>query len=293
MKNVVLCVLSLITSIALAGYEAAYAQTPTYTVGGNSFGLSSGKSVTLLLNGATTLTLTTNGAFTFPTALATGASYTVTIAIQPAGQSCVVANGTGTNISDDVVNVGISCSSTYTIGGSVSGLNASGLVLRMNSTNLIIANGATSFKFATALSAGSFYFVSIGIQPIGQTCLVSGGSGVVGNANPVGISVTCTNSYTVGGSIAGLATSGLVLKLNGGASKIIPSSATSFAFSTGLTTGASYLVSIGSQPASQLCLVSNPSGTIATSNINNIVVTCNPVPLIWDTAGQWNYSTWN
>ena len=293
MKNVVLYVLSLIAAIALTGYETVEAQTPAYTVGGSSFGLASGKSVTLLLNGASALTLTTNGAFTFPTTLPAGTSYSVTIAIQPTGQSCVVANGAGTNISDDVGNVGISCSSTYTIGGSVSGLNASGLVLRMNSTNLIIANGAGSFKFATALPTGSFYFVSIGIQPIGQTCSVTGGSGVVGNANPVGISVSCTNSYTIGGSIAGLATSGLVLKLNGGASKIIASTATSFAFATGLTTGASYLVSIGSQPASQMCLVSNPSGTIAASNISNVVVTCNPVPLIWDTAGQWNYSTWN
>lgn len=283
----------LMASLTLVGNDFAEAQTPSYAVGGNIFGLGSEKSVVLLLNASNPLTLKSNGSFSFPTALKSGAGYSVTIAIQPKGQICTVANGSGTNISDDVMNIGVSCSNSYTISGPVSGLNASGLVLRMNSVNLIIPNGATSFKFATTLTTGAFYSVSIGIQPIGQTCSVSGGLGVVGGVNPVGIGITCINSYTVGGLITGLATTGLVVQLNGGARKIIPSNATSFSFSTGLVAGANYMITVSGQPESQTCLVLNPSGTIVSSNINGVVVSCTPVPLIWDNAGQWNYATWN
>ena len=83
---------------------------PTFTVGGTVSGLSG--TVVLQDNGADNLTVTANGPFTFATALAPGAAYAVTVKTNPAGQTCTVANGSGTMGSANVTNVAVSCSSS-------------------------------------------------------------------------------------------------------------------------------------------------------------------------------------
>ena len=67
---------------------------PTYSVGGSVTGLSG--TVVLRDNGGDDLTLTANGSFAFVTKLATGAAYNVTVKTNPSGQTCSVANGSGT-----------------------------------------------------------------------------------------------------------------------------------------------------------------------------------------------------
>ena len=47
-------------------------------------------------NGGNVSTLSANGAFTFSTAIASGAAYAVTVFTQPTDQTCTVTNGTGT-----------------------------------------------------------------------------------------------------------------------------------------------------------------------------------------------------
>ena len=244
-----------------------------FSVGGNLSGLASGKSVILRNNGSDTLILNANGGFTFSTPLSLGANYSVGVAIQPAGQTCLVSNGSGT-VTTNITNVNVSCSGTYTVSGNITGLTSTGLVLRLNATSLIIANGASTFKFATALTDNTPYSVSVGIQPLGMSCSVSNGAGVINSANITNVAVTCNQSYTVSGSITGLVTSGLVLKLNGGANKIVPSGSNAFAFSTSLITGTPYAVTIQQQPTGETCLLFNASGTIASSNVSNVSITC-------------------
>jgi hypothetical protein len=79
----------------------------TYTVGGNISGLTG--SVTLRNNGADNLIGSANGAFTFATALATGSAYAVSVFAQPTGQTCTVANGSGTIASANVTGVTVNC----------------------------------------------------------------------------------------------------------------------------------------------------------------------------------------
>ena len=83
----------------------------TYTVGGNVSGLT-GSGLALSLNGTENLPLVSDGVFTFSTALNDGASYAVTIASQPTGQSCSVANGSGTIAGANVTNVAVTCTTT-------------------------------------------------------------------------------------------------------------------------------------------------------------------------------------
>lgn len=82
---------------------------------------------------------------------------------------------------------------SFTIGGTVSGLVGSGLVLQNNGGDdlAIAANGA--FTFATALPDGSSYAVSVLSQPgdPGQSCTVGNGSGSLAGANVTDVSVNC------------------------------------------------------------------------------------------------------
>jgi N-acetylneuraminic acid mutarotase len=84
-------------------------------------------------------------------------------------------------------------SGSYTVGGSISGLNASSVLLIYNSTNtLTVSSGATSWVFATSFAAGSSYSVSVLTQPIGELCEVtSGGSGTL-TANVDNVTVVCS-----------------------------------------------------------------------------------------------------
>src|SRR5208282_6809861 len=103
--------------------SATQARAASFTIGGTVSGLTTGKSVTLLDNGADSLTVTANGKFTFKTALATGAAYKVTVGTQPTAETCTVTNGSGTVGTSNVTNVAVACKvNTYTIGGTLSGL---------------------------------------------------------------------------------------------------------------------------------------------------------------------------
>jgi len=80
--------------------------SPDVTIGGTITGLAG--TVTLKDNGGDALATATNGPFTFATLVQYGGNYSVTVANQPAGQQCTVANGIGTT-AGNVTNVAISC----------------------------------------------------------------------------------------------------------------------------------------------------------------------------------------
>jgi N-acetylneuraminic acid mutarotase len=83
----------------------------------------------------------------------------------------------------------------YTIGGGVSGLNTSGLILANGTATVQVASNASSFEFATPLVMGAAYAVTIQAQPAGQTCLINDGTGVVAAAAVNGVKISCTGPW--------------------------------------------------------------------------------------------------
>ena len=73
------------------------------TVGGTVSGLGSGQSVILKNNGGDDLTVSANGAFTFPMWVTVNTAYAVTVSGQPAGQTCTVTSGSGIALDTVVV----------------------------------------------------------------------------------------------------------------------------------------------------------------------------------------------
>ena len=167
----------------------------SFRVGGTVTNLT-GTGLKLRLNRGANLLVTGNGPFQFGTPLADGDAYAVTVTAQPAGQDCTVRNGSGIIAGDNVGDVGVDCATpveTYTVGGRVSGLAGSGLVLLLNgSANLpVLANG--SFTFPGGLPGGTPYTVTVATQPSApvQTCSIAGGTGMIGTADIDDIAVTC------------------------------------------------------------------------------------------------------
>jgi len=179
----------------------------------------------------------------------------------------------------------------YTIGGRVSGLLGTGLVLLENGGNsLAVGAGATSFTFAGGIVSGGSYNVTISSQPSNpaQTCRMSDASGPVANANIISVQITCTtNVYTISGTVSGLTGTGLVLQDNGGNNLAIGAGATSFTFSTGIASGGSYDVAVSSQASSpsQICGVTAGSGTVTNANIGSVEVTCATSGMLYAIGG--------
>lgn len=166
-----------------------------YTLGGTITGLTVGGLA--LANGTDTVSPAAHAtSFVFPTALATGASYSVTVKTQPSGLTCSVTNGSGTVGTSDVTSVQVACvaSGGYTVGGTISGLNASGFMLANGTDTVSPAANATSFVFPTPLGNGASYSVSVGAQPSGETCTITNGSGTVASSNVTNVQVACVTS---------------------------------------------------------------------------------------------------
>ena len=89
--------------------------TNTFTVGGSVTGLVGGGLV-LRNNAGNDLTRDADGAFTFTTAVAAGGAYAVTIATQPANQTCTLANDSGVIAAANVSTVSVTCA-TFRVTG--------------------------------------------------------------------------------------------------------------------------------------------------------------------------------
>ena len=258
----------------------------SYTLGGTVTGLTvSGLSLT---DGTDTVTVAVNATgFTFPTSLAFGASYTVAVATQPAGLTCTVSGGTGTMPAGNINNVAVTCGpTTYTLGGSISGLTVAGLVLANGTDNVTVAANATTFVFPTALPATASYTVTVSTQPNGYMCTVSGGTGTMPAANVTSVQVTCAvTTYTLGGSVSGLTLSGLVLA-NGTDTLSVAANATMFTMPTGVVPNSTYAVTVQAHPFNTTCTVTNGTGTMPASNVSNVQVACAPNAWTWVTGSS-------
>lgn len=167
-------------------------------VGGTVNGLANGQTLVLQNNSADNLSIvgTTAGSisFDFATSIASGSTYNATVLTQPTGQTCTVANGSGTiDVNGTgISNIVVTCTTTASVVAVVTGLKAGlGLTLTTNGQSLpIAANG--SFPFPSIITAGSQYAVTVSVQPASQTCKVTNGTGTVVAGTTSNVSVACS-----------------------------------------------------------------------------------------------------
>ena len=293
-------ILLVLAGIALAGCDggSSNGNTPAgqkaYTVGGTVSGLT-GTGLAVQNNGGASVPITANGSFTFPAAVVAGDAYSVSVFTQPdsPAQSCVVANGSGT-VSANVTNVTVTCAlkttSVDTVGGTITGVQGSGMVLQMSdgSTVTIASNG--SFTFPVSVAPGTAYAISVLTVPTQpyQDCSILNGSGTTGDVDIGNITISCktnTNTpYTIGGTVTWQTGGGsLTLQVNGLDSTTVASNGTGavpFTFSTPIPSGSAYVVTAqepGASAQSHTCVLSNASGVVGDANITNVAIVCGAV----------------
>src|SRR5260370_6429430 len=169
----------------------------------------------------------------------------------------------------------VTAQTTKTIGGTVTGLTGTGMVIENNGADdlTIIANGNFTFKTAVA----GAYAVTIKTQPGSptQSCTVAFGSGTA-TTNINNVQINCGSGLTVGGSVSGLIGTGLVLQNNGTNNfQVTGTGNVNFTFSSPITVGATYAVTVLTQPSTpaQVCVVVNGTGTV-NGNVTNVEVLC-------------------
>lgn len=196
---------------------------------------------------------------------------------------------------------GPATSSTYTVGGTVTGLSGSGLVLQSFGVDLPVSTSGV-FTFGTELVSGTSYAVAVETQPTKPTqlCTTANDTGTVGAANVTNVSVTCEAVYTVGGTVSGLVGSGLVLQIENTQLPADPSDPdyvgsplpvnTNGAFTLDSVYPAMFsggdFVKITQQPSSptQRCLVENAGISIQSANDTSVAVACSEFAYVTNAA---------
>lgn len=110
-------------------------------------------------------------------------------------------------------------------------------------------------------------------------------------SQPNTTTATPTPTYSVGGTVTGLASGASVTLSNTANNDTVTVSGSgngSFTFPTAIPAGGSYTVKVGTQPGNQTCTVgSNATGTVGSANVTGLSVTCstNTVALSGTVAG--------
>jgi hypothetical protein len=268
-----------ITAVAI---QCADKTSATDTIGGVAAGVL-GSGLVLQDNAGDNLAVSSDGSFTFPTPLASGMPYLVTVFSPPIDpyQDCVVTNASGTTGGDNVTSVAVSCTTNpnpaYTIGGTASGLSAGQpLMLQDNGRDTITLTQNGPFTFPLAIPSGSTYKVTLAAttQQQSQTCTFTNAGGTVAGANVTSVSVACVANENVSVSVSGLLGTGLVLQDNGQDNFAVTKNGTS-KFPIAVAPGSTYKITVLTQPTnpSQTCTVANGSGTVGAGNAA-VQVTC-------------------
>src|ERR1700728_186915 len=84
--------------------------------------------------------------------------------------------------------------SSYTVGGTITGLNVGSVVLANGTTTVTVAAGTSSWVFPGTFTAGSSYAVTVETQPVGELCEVTGGgSAATLTADVDDVTVACSD----------------------------------------------------------------------------------------------------
>jgi 6-phosphogluconolactonase len=223
--------------LAACGGSGGSGSGPTYSVGGSVSGLV-GSGLALTAGAGNSVSISKAGPFTLPTSLNAGASYDVTVASPPANpsQTCTVGNGTGT-VAGAVDNITVVCViSQFTVGGTISGLAGTGLILRDNSGDDLPVSSNGAFVFMVPVASGGAYSVSIVSQPSNptQNCvlLASSAAGTVTSGNVKDISVVCASAGRFAYVVDGQSNQIFGFTIDGGSGALTPMPTSPFAAPT-------------------------------------------------------------
>ncbi|MBU0483700.1 MAG: S8 family serine peptidase [Proteobacteria bacterium] len=129
-----------------------------YTIGGTVSGLAG--TMTIQNNSANTMSISSNGPYSFPILMTAGEIYNISVLSSPPGHTCSVSNGSGI-ISGNVANINITCFSSLvpvSLSGTVS--SAAGIQIDSDINDPSTSDETSNNTFATAQSIANFTTVN-------------------------------------------------------------------------------------------------------------------------------------
>ena len=172
-------------------------------------------------------------------------------------------------------------SSSYELKVSVSGLQQGKNVVlssgQSTATNVFTENEALGITTDGTYSFGSFtsgtsYNITVLQQPVSQTCTVTSGESSLSASTTVAIACS-SESYTISGTVVGMLSGQSVTLQNNSGDNHTVSSNTSFSFTTKVASGATYLVTVLTQPTGQTCTPNLNSGVVS-GNVSDVSIIC-------------------
>ena len=182
--------LVLVCAVALASCGGSHG---TLILGGTVTGLTK-DGLVLVNNGGSNLAVASGSStFAFADLVATDDSFNVTVLTQPTQATCTPTANSGTANYYNTDYIVITCVNTpYSLGGTITGLTGTGLVLANGAATVSPVAGSTTFTFTTQVGNSLPYGVTVLAQPTGQTCSVTAnGTGYMGTAAVTNVAVTC------------------------------------------------------------------------------------------------------
>jgi len=177
-----------IMTIALAGCGGG--SSSNISIGGTVSGLTGNLMLSNNLSNNINLSAGASS-YAFSNRIQPGEAYSVTVQQQPENQTCTVANASGIAGTTDINNINVTCVPNHSLGGTISGLTASGLVLANGSDTVNVAAGSNSFTFPRRVGENASYGITVLTQPAGQTCTVNNGTGFMGKGDVTTVQVSC------------------------------------------------------------------------------------------------------
>lgn len=157
-----------------------------FSVGGLVSGLNG--TVVLQNNLTDSITINSNGAFTFSTLLSLNSTYSVTVLTQPSSQTCTVSNAIGTISNTNIVNINVTCTSSSN--------TLSDLLVSTGTLNPAFSSTTYSYIFSVLNSVSSIAITPI-VSNVNTTTKVNGVSVTSGSASDsISLSVG-SNTITV------------------------------------------------------------------------------------------------
>jgi hypothetical protein len=261
----ILILLPFLVLIGCGGGNSNDSSASSVKISGMVSGLLAGQQITLTEKDQS-ITILTNGKFTFPEAEIIGTQFLVFIANQPNNQICSLSNSSGYATSTNTTEVFVSCDSEAPVRSSLGPTTGCGCMSAWTFNGKTYTGGVCGnpdqdpngpwCKTTNTCNGKSWTYCSYAQSR--QT------------PDPT----QTPKSYNVGGTIEGLGDGKQVVLQNKGSSNLTLSNNGKFIFANSYDFNTQYAVSILEQPANQICAIIGGSGTIV-DDVTAVQIRCN------------------
>jgi hypothetical protein len=170
-----------------------------YTIAGTLSGLTN-PGLVLASNGQTDSPAAGDVTFAFAKTIDYGEEFNVLVQTNPDHQTCTVgADGNSSAGHTVAIDATVTCvQNSYYVGGTISGLTVAGLILgNGTATTLTPVVDATTFTMPSLVNDGASYGITVLANPVGLTCTVANGTGIMGGTLITGIANNGTATTNV------------------------------------------------------------------------------------------------